>query len=334
MKRLTFVLRRLLLLAFVLPAVSLITFTISRVIPGDPVALMAGPTANPTTRAQLREAWGLDQPLAVQYIIYLQRVAQGDLGQSFRSGRSVTTDFITYIPATVELATAALLLGTPFAVLGGVTAAVRRDTAWDYLVRTIIGLGISLPVFWFGVLLIIVFSAQLDWLPALGRLTVDTPIPPTITGLYTIDALLTGNFNTLRDALLHLVLPAFSLAITVVAPIGRITRTSMISALQQDYVRTAYAKGAPPRRAVYVHALRNALLPVITSIGLAYGLLLGGAVVTETVFSWPGLGFYVANSILSLDFQPVISFTLLSALVYVGINTLVDILYSVLDPRV
>lgn len=334
MNRLMFVLRRVLLLAFILPAVSLITFTISRVIPGDPVALMAGPTANPTTRAQLREAWGLDQPLSVQYLMYLSRVIQGDLGQSFRSGRSVASDFIIYTPATVELATTALLLGTPFAVLGGIMAAVRRNTAWDYLMRTIIGLGISLPVFWFGILLIIVFSAQLDWLPALGRLTVDTPIPIHITGLYTIDALLTGNFDTLRDALWYLWLPAFSLAITVVAPIGRITRTAMISALQQDYVRTAYAKGVQPRRAIYVHALRNALLPVITSIGLAYGLLLGGAVVTETVFSWPGLGFYIANSILSLDFQPVISFTLLSALVYVVINTLVDILYSVLDPRV
>lgn len=324
----------MMLLVFVLPAVILITFTISRIIPGDPVALMAGPTANSATRAKLREAWGIDQPMAVQYLIYVKRVAQGELGQSFRSGRSVKTDFITYIPATIELATAALLLGTPCAVLGGITAAVRPDSAWDYLVRAIIGLGISLPVFWFGVLLILIFSAQLDWLPALGRLTVDTPIPPTITGLYTIDALLTGNFATLRDALVHLVLPAFSLAITVVAPIGRITRTAMISALHQDYVRTAYAKGAPPRRVVYVHALRNALLPVITSIGLAYGLLLGGAVVTETVFSWPGVGFYITNSILSLDFQPVISFTLLSALVYVVINTLVDTSYSLLDPRI
>lgn len=333
MKRLAFILRRLALLAFILPTVSLLTFILARVVPGDPVALMAGPTANTETRAVLRAAWGLDRPLGVQYLIYVSRLAQGDLGQSFRSGRSVAADFATFLPATIELATAAMLLGTPMAVLGGVLAAVKRDSAFDYLVRSLIGLGISLPVFWFGVLLIIIFSAQLNWLPALGRLSVDTAIPPHRTGLYLMDAFLAGDLHTLLDALRHLVLPAFCLALTVVAPVGRIVRSSMLAALQQDYVRTARAKGVPPRGVIYRHALRNALLPVVTSIGLAYGLLLGGAVVTETVFSWPGIGFYVAKSILSLDFQPVMSFTLLSALFYVVINLLVDLAYMSLDPR-
>jgi peptide/nickel transport system permease protein len=334
MKRFVFVLRRLLLLGFVLPAVSLLAFTVSRVIPGDPIALLAGPTAKPETREALRKAWGLDQPIPVQYLLYLNRLAHGDLGLSLHTGRSVTTDLIDFFPATIELSTAALLLGLPFAILGGVIAAVKSDSWIDYLIRSIVGIGISVPVFWFGILLILVFSAQLEIFPSVGRLPVQTAIPPRVTGMYTVDAALAGQFETLRDALLHLALPAFALAVTVVAPVARITRTNMLAALRQDYVRTARAKGLPGRLVIYRHALRNALLPIITSIGLVYGLLLAGAVVTESVFSWPGVGFYVTKSILSLDFQPVISFTLVSALIYVIINLIVDSAYVFIDPRV
>ena len=320
-------------MALILPAVSALTFALARVVPGDPVALLAGPTANSATRAALRKAWGLDRPLGEQFLIYLSRLAQGDLGQSFRSGRSVAADFADFFPATIELATAAILLGTPLALLGGILAAVQRDTIVDHAVRTAIGLGTSLPVFWFGVLLIIVFSAQLDWLPALGRLSVVTAIPPPVTGLYVIDGLLARQWGTVGDALVHLLLPTFCLAVTVVAPVGRIVRASMLAARQQDYVRTAHAKGVHPRTVIYRHVLRNALLPVVTSIGLASGLLLSGAVVTETVFSWPGVGFYVTKSVLSHDFQPVMSFTLVSALFYGVINLLVDLSYAILDPR-
>jgi peptide/nickel transport system permease protein len=334
MRRFVFVVRRLLLLAFVLPAVSLLAFSISRVIPGDPVALIAGPTAKPETREALRQAWGLDKPIPVQYLLYLNRLAHGDLGLSLHTGRSVTTDLIEFFPATIELATAALLLGLPFAILGGVAAAVNKDSWIDYLIRTVIGIGISVPVFWFGILLILVFSAQLGLFPSVGRLPVQTPIPPRVTGMYTVDALLGRDFGILRDALRHLALPAFALAVTVVAPVARITRTNMLAVLRQDYIRTARAKGLPARLVIYRHALRNALLPIITSIGLVYGLLLAGAVVTETVFSWPGVGFYVTKSILALDFQPVISFTLASALIYVIINLVVDSAYVFIDPRV
>ncbi len=329
-----FVAPRLALLAIVLPAVTLVAFTLARVVPGDPIALMAGPTATETTRAELREAWGLDQPLPVQYLVYLGRLAEGDLGSSFRTGRSVAADFGTFFPATIELATFAVLIGLPFAIGGGVLAALRQNTALDYLIRAAIGAGVALPVFWLGIVLILVFSAGLNLLPSLGRLSINTPIPPQVSGMYVIDSLLAGQFGTTADALRHLILPGVSLSLTVVVPVGRIVRASMLNALGQEYLRTAEAKGLPPRVVVIRHAFRNALLPVVTAIGLVYGLLLGGAVVTETVFSWPGIGNYVARSISSLDFQPVLSFTLFSALFYVVINLAVDVLYAVLDPRV
>jgi len=334
MKLLSFVTRRLALLCVVVPAVTLVTFTLSRVVPGDPVALMAGPTANEATRAELRAAWGLDQPLPVQYVIYMGRLLQGDLGLSFRTGRSVAADFSAFFPATIELASFALLIGLPFAIGGGLLAALRQNSLLDYLVRGSITVGVALPVFWLGILLILVFSAWLNVLPALGRLSIDTPIPPPVTGMYVVDSLLAGQLATTVDALRHLVLPGVCLAITVVVPVGRIVRSSMLHALNQDYVRTAKAKGLLSRQVVFVHAFRNALLPVVTAIGLVYGLLLGGAVVTESVFSWPGIGDYVSRSIMSLDFQPVLSFTLISALIYVVINLLVDVLYAALDPRV
>ena len=226
------------------------------------------------------------------------------------------------------------MIGLPFAIGGGLLAALRQNSLLDYLVRGSITVGVALPVFWLGILLILVFSAWLNVLPALGRLSIDTPIPPPVTGMYVVDSLLAGQLATTVDALRHLVLPGVCLAITVVVPVGRIVRSSMLHALNQDYVRTAKAKGLLSRQVVFVHAFRNALLPVVTAIGLVYGLLLGGAVVTESVFSWPGIGDYVSRSIMSLDFQPVLSFTLISALIYVVINLLVDVLYAALDPRV
>ena len=334
MALLAYVARRLALLVIVIPAVTLVTFTLSRVVPGDPVALMAGPTANVAVRAQLREAWGLDEPLPVQYLIYMGRLVQGDLGMSFRTGRSVAADFGTFFPATIELATFALLLGLPFAIGGGVIAALRHNSRLDYAVRSVISIGVALPVFWLGILMILVFSARLNVLPSLGRLSLDTPIPPNVTGLYVIDSLLAGQVGSTMDALRHLLLPALCLSLTVVIPVARIVRASMLNALSQEYLRTARSKGLPSRVVVFRHAFRNALLPIVTAIGLVYGLLLGGAVVTETVFSWPGIGDYVARSIASLDFQPVLSFTLISAVVYVVINLFVDLLYAALDPRV
>ena len=333
MRQLRFLSRRLLFLCLVLPAVTLITFMVSRVIPGDPVSLMAGPLVPMATRERLRAEWGLDKPLPVQYLIYLEHLLHGDLGKSFYTGRSVGYDLAAFFPATLELSTAALCIGLPIAVVGGVTAAARKDTVLDYTIRVAINLGLALPVFWLGILLILVFSGQLGWLPSLGRISPQVMIPPHITGLYVIDSVLAGDTRTLADTLAHLALPAFCLAIGVVAPIARITRTSMLWALQQDFIRTARAKGVRARRVTYHHALPNALLPAITSIGLVYGLLLGGAVVTETVFSWPGIGLYVTTAILSLDFQPVISLTLLSAVAYAFINMIVDIAYGFIDPR-
>jgi peptide/nickel transport system permease protein len=189
-------------------------------------------------------------------------------------------------------------------------------------------------VFWLGILMILIFSASLNVLPSLGRLSLDTPIPPNVTGMYVLDSLLAGQFGTTLDALRHLLLPALCLSLTVVVPVARIVRASMLNAMSQEYLRTARSKGLPRATVVFRHAFRNALLPIVTAIGLVYGLLLGGAVVTETVFSWPGIGDYVARSITSLDFQPVLSFTLISAVVFVVINLFVDLLYAALDPRV
>ena len=314
--------------------VSVITFAISHVIPADPVAAALGDHATDAQIAQFRTEYHLDRPLPEQYLIYATGILHGDLGKSIRTRRSVADDLADSFPATLELSFAALLISIVLGVPAGVWSAVSRGRVPDYVVRLLSLAGGSLPVFWLGLIVIGLFYYQLGWFPGGGRLDTFVPPPPTRTGLYVVDSILAGDFEALRSSLVHLVLPALTLGYFSTAVIARMTRSSMLDVLSQDYMRTARAKGLAERLVIFRHGLRNALIPTVTIIGLTFGSLLSGAVLTETIFSWPGLGRYATASAVSLDFPAVLGVTLLAAIVYPVANLAVDIAYYWLDPRI
>ena len=329
-----FLLRRVLGIAAVMIGVSVITFAISHVIPADPVAAALGDHATDAQIAQFRTEYHLDRPLPEQYLIYATGILHGDLGKSIRTRRSVADDLADSFPATLELSFAALLISIVLGVPAGVWSAVSRGRVPDYVVRLLSLAGGSLPVFWLGLIVIGLFYYQLGWFPGGGRLDTFVPPPPTRTGLYVVDSILAGDFEALRSSLVHLVLPALTLGYFSTAVIARMTRSSMLDVLSQDYMRTARAKGLAERLVIFRHGLRNALIPTVTIIGLTFGSLLSGAVLTETIFSWPGLGRYATASAVSLDFPAVLGVTLLAAIVYPVANLAVDIAYYWLDPRI
>src|SRR6266566_1130329 len=318
-----FLLRRVVGIAAVMIGVSVITFAISHVIPADPVAAALGDHATDAQIAQFRAEYRLDRPLPEQYISYATGILHGDLGKSIRTRRSVADDLADSFPATLELSFAALLISIVLGVPAGVWSAVSRGRIPDYVVRVLSLAGGSLPVFWLGLIVIGLFYYQLGWFPGGGRLDTFVPPPTTRTGLY-----------VLRSSLVHLVLPALTLGYFSTAVIARMTRSSMLDVLGQDYMRTARAKGLREPVIVLRHALRNALIPTITIVGLTFGSLLSGAVLTETIFSWPGLGRYATASAVSLDFPAVLGVTLLAAVVYPVANLVVDVAYYWLDPRI
>ena len=326
--------RRLLLLVFVVFGVTVITFIISHMIPGDPARLMAGERATPEIVDNMRRQLGLDRPLYEQYLRYLGNLLQGDLGTSIRTRRPVTDDLIIFFPATIELAIAALSLSIALGIPLGVLSAVYKDRPIDHVARTISVAGISTPAFWLGLMLILMFYGKLGILPGSGRLGIEFAAPQRITGLYLIDTTLAGDWAALRSALGHLVLPAFTLGFGHLGVVTRQIRSSMLEALQEDYVRTAKASGLTRGAVILNHALRNALIPSVTMTGLAFGDLLYGAVLTETVFGWPGMGSYVVESILSLDFPAIMGFTVVASAVYVIINLAIDLTYMFLDPQI
>jgi len=326
--------RRLALLAVVLLGVSLLTFIISHAIPGDPARLLAGQRASDEVVEQIRRTHGLDQPLPVQYVRYVSGLLKGDLGRSIRTGRPVAEDLARFFPATLELVVTALTLAVVVGVPLGVWSASRQNTWVDHISRGVSVAGVSMPLFWLGVVALTVLYGRLGWLPGSGRLSPFALPPPTVTGLYTVDALIAGQWNTFVEAVRHLVLPAGCLAFVHVGLVARQVRSNVLEVLSQDYIRTAEAYGVPPRRVLYRHALRNSLVPTLTVVGLALGDLLAGAVVTETIFAWPGMGSYVVDSIASLDFPAIMGFTLLVATGYTVINLLVDLLTLKLDPRI
>ncbi len=328
-----FLLKRLILLIPSLIGVTLMVFVISHVIPADPVAIALGPEATADQIQALREAWGLNKPLYVQYGIFLKNLVRGDLGFSLVSRRAVTEELRYYFPATFELTTASMILSIVLGVVIGIISAVHRNRLFDHLTRTYCLFGISMPIFWLGLLLLLLFYVKLGWLPGGGRIADGIEVRQ-ITGLLTLDCLLTGNWRGLGSSLLHLVLPAFCLSSSFLATISRIARSSVLQVIREDYVRTARAKGLPEFKVLSKHVLRNSLLPVVTISGILYGQLLGGAVLTETIFSWPGMGRYVVRSILHLDFQPILGFTVLCALLYALANLVVDLLYSVINPQI
>jgi peptide/nickel transport system permease protein len=317
----------------VLLGVSIVVFFMVRAIPGDPAQIMLGQQATQEQVQQIRENMGLDKPIFVQYGLFLKDALRGDLGDSIVTGRPVTTELLTRLPATLELTTFAMLIAILVGIPVGVISAVRQYSLLDKSTSVLALTGISMPIFWLAMILVVIFGVNLELLPFPGRLDPTTGIT-AITGFVLVDSLLTLNFAGFWDGLLHLIMPALALATIPMAVIMRMTRSSMLEVMNEDYVRTARAKGVVPWRVVFKHALRNAMLPTITVIGLQTGLLMGGAIITETIFSWPGIGLYTYNSISARDYASVQGVVLYGALLFVLINLLVDILYAILDPRV
>ena len=331
-----YIIRRLALLVPMLVGITLLTFAVSHFVPSDPVATGLGERASsdPEIVAAFRARWGLDEPLPTQYLRYLAGLLHGDLGVSISSHRAVTDDLRQYLPATIELATAAMLISVAIGIPLGVMAAVRREGILDRAIRVISLAGASVPVFWLALLAMLLFYSRLGWVPAPGRLDAAMTPPPTVTGFYTIDSLLAGEGDRFANALHHLALPACTLAIYQLAYIVRVTRSSMVEAIGQDYVRTARAKGLRERVVVSRHAFRNALIPVVIYLGLGFGGLLSGTVITETIFSWPGVGRYAFQASSTLDFPAIMSVTVVIAVMYVLVNLIVDVGQVLIDPRI
>ena len=315
---------------------TLAIFLIANSVPGDPVLLQLGDlgASNPIMVAAFRHKWGLDLPLWERYGIFLNGLLHGNLGNSIASRRPVLDDIVDYAPATIELGTIAFALALAVGLPLGVLAAVRRDSWIDHLARVLSLVGVSAPTFWLAFIMLAIFYGALDWAPGPGRLDAIAFPPPRVTGFLLIDTLLAGDWDTFHDAVAHLVLPSIVLASGTLGLITRTTRAAMLEALSQDYVRVAHAKGLREWMVVLGHALPNALLPVVTLGGLAYANLLSGAVLTETVFSWPGLGRYTFQSAVSLDFPAITGITTIVAVVFVLVNFMVDMSYALLDPRV
>ena len=331
---LTYAARRLLLLVPVLLGVTLITFALTRVIPGNPIDQLVSPLASPEQRQQLIQEHGLDESILQQYVTYLRNVLHGDLGTSFTTSQPVLDDLTSRFPATFELTLYAMLVAIIVGVPLGIAAAVRANSWVDHLSRVVAVIGIALPVFWLSLTFVYIFFFKLHWLPApYGRIDPSVDPPTHITGLWTIDALLTGNWDAFRSTAEALILPVGVLAFAVMAPIARITRSGMLDALESDYVRGARSLGLSPSTVVFRHALRNAMLPLITMIAVVYGYLLGGVVLVEEIFAWPGLGRYVFDAITSSDYPAVQGFILYATTLYVLLFLVVDLLYLAIDPR-
>ena len=330
----TFIAKRLGLVLPTFIGITLLVFSLIRLLPGDPVEALSGERGmDPERYQRLLHQFGLDRPLPVQYLDYLWKAVHGDLGLSIVTQAPVFKEFMTLFPATIELSACAMFLALALGLPAGIIAAVKRNTVWDYSVMGASLTGYSMPIFWWGLLLILTFSVGLGWTPVSGRIAIQFDIPP-VTGFMLIDSLLSGEKGAFKSALSHLVLPSIALGTIPLAVIARMTRSSMLEVLREDYVRTARAKGASSFRVVGIHALRNALIPVVTTIGLQVGTLLAGAILTETIFSWPGIGKWLVESIHRRDYPAVQGGILLSATVIIAVNLIVDVLYGVINPRI
>jgi len=314
--------------------VTLLTFGLIRLVPGDPIELLVGERGiDPVRHALLREQMGLDRPLLEQYGIYIWDVLQGDLGRSIVTRRPVLEEFFNLFPATLELSLCAMIIALTLGLSAGMLAAVRRGSVFDHSVMGLSLTGYSMPIFWWAILLILLFSVTLGWTPVSGRISVMFWIEP-VTGFMLIDTLLAGDTEAFVSAARHLILPSIVLATIPLAVVARMTRSSMLEVLGEDYIRTARAKGLPPSRVVWVHALRNALIPVVTVIGLQVSLLMTGAILTETIFSWPGIGKWLIEAIRRRDYPTLQGGVLLIATAVILVNLTVDILYGIINPRI
>jgi peptide/nickel transport system permease protein len=331
---LRFIVRRIGGLVFVMVGVSILTFFLAQVVPVDPAATALGSNAREEQIEAYRKQLGLDQPAVIQYISYANRLLRGDLGQSIRTRRPVIDDLTDFLPATIELTLAAMLITIVFGLPLGILAALNRNTWVDAAARLVSMIGGAMPIFYVGLVLLGIFYRQLQWLPGPGRLDSTLTPPEHVTGLFVLDALLTSNWKVFGNASAHLILPGVTLGFYSTAVLLRMTRSSVLEVLGHDYVRTARAKGLGERLVVGRHILKNALPPILTIIGILFGSLLSGAVLTETIFNWPGIGRYATTSVTTLDYPAVMGVTLVAAVIYPLVNTLVDIGYSVIDPRV
>jgi ABC-type dipeptide/oligopeptide/nickel transport system permease component len=315
--------------------VIVVTFLLTRVLPGDTAAYFAGPTASPQAIADIRAKLGLDQPLPVQFAAYVTALTKGDLGQSLTTGQPVLSDLAARLPASAELTLAGLLLAMSIALPLGVLAAVRQGSWIDHLCRVVATAGVSLPVFFTGLLLVYVFYFLLGWSPApLGRIDTFVSEPPRVTGFLLIDSLIARDAATFRAAFAQIILPAATLGIFSLAPITRMTRASMLAVLSADFIRTARAAGLGDAKVIGAYAFRNAMLPVVTTLGMVFSFLLGANVLVEKVFAWPGVGSYAVEALIASDYAPIQGFVLTMAILYVLLNLLIDVLYGVIDPRV
>lgn len=330
---LKYVVKRMLMVIPVMIGVSIIVFSLMRVFSPDPAPIVLGQHATQVSMDAWRTKMGLNDPVVTQYVAYIKGAVRGDLGVSYYTGTPVAKEIWSRFPATIELALAAILFASVVGVTLGVLAAVKKNSIFDAAGSLFALIGVSIPIFWLGILFIMFFSAFLHLLPSGGR--IDVMLEPTkMTGFHVIDALLEGNLDALKDALIHIILPALTLGMYSMAIITRMTRSSMLDTLGQDYIRTARAKGISEFKVIGKHALRNSLIPVTTVIGLQFGGLLGGALLTESVFSWPGIGKYTVDCILKSDFPVVQGIVLLVAVVFVTINLAADLGYAFLDPRI
>lgn len=315
--------------------VVIVTFLLTRVLPGDTASYFAGPAATPAAIAEIRHKLGLDQSLPVQFWNYIVDLAHGHLGTSLTTGQPVVNEIASRLPASTELTLAGLILALAIALPLGIVAALRQGSWIDHLCRVVATAGVSLPVFFTGLLFVYAFYFLLGWAPApLGRLDVFASAPPTVTGFYLVDSLIVRDFETFRAALAQLALPAITLAVFSLAPIARITRASMLAVLGSEFIRTARAAGLEPSTIVIRYALRNALLPIVTTLGMVFSFLLGANVLVEKVFAWPGIGSYAVEALIASDYAPVQGFVLAMAILYVFLNLCIDLLYGVIDPRV
>ena len=331
---LRFLLTRLAMLIPTFLGVTIVAFAFIRLIPGDPIEVMVGERGiDPDRHAYLLAELGYDKPLWQQYLIYLGDLFQGDLGKSVVTKQPVLEEFFTLFPATVELGLCAIIMAVVIGLPVGILAGIKRGTAYDHVVMGVTLTGYSMPIFWLGPLLIILFSGLLGWTPVSGRINVLYFFEP-VTGFMLIDSLLSGEKGAFTSTLSHLILPTIVLGTIPMAVIARQTRSAMLEVLGEDYVRTARAKGLPPLRVVGLHALRNALIPVVTVIGLQVGVLLAGAILTETIFSWPGIGKWMVDSIFRRDYPSVQGGLLMIAAIVMTVNLIVDLLYGLINPRI
>lgn len=329
----SYILKRLIVLIPVLLGMTIIVFSIIHAIPGDPADTILGEKATEQSKQALREQLGLDRPWLEQYFAYLGDLLTGDLGSSIRTKEPISQEIGPYLAATMELTVASMLFAIVIGVNAGIISAWRHNSWFDYICMIIALVGVSMPIFWLGLMEQWIFANKLHWLPSIGRVNVREPLE-AVTGFYVIDAIISGQTAQLWTVVKHLVLPSIALGTIPMAVIARMTRSSMLEVMQSDYIRTAKAKGLSQFYVVYRHGLKNAFIPVLTVIGLQTGALLGGAVLTETIFAWPGVGRYIYEAISNRDYPVIQSGILIIAIIFVVINLLVDLLYALFDPRI